>query len=122
MRYVRVYSGPDGESHFEDVAVAFTSVAYAPPAPPLQVSAVTPTAQSVFVTAPSGWYGGWHPTPARQWAVILAGQLALEVSDGEVRHFGQGSVLLLDDRTGRGHETRVLGPRDVLIAFIHMAA
>jgi hypothetical protein len=120
MRYVRVFSGPDGESHFEDVAVAFTAAAYAPPAPPLQVSVITPATQFVFVIAPAGWEGGWHPTPARQWAFILTGEFEVEVSDGAVRHFAPGSVLLLEDRAGRGHQTRVLGQTDVLLAFVHV--
>ena len=122
MCYVRVSSGPDGESHFDDVEVAFTAAAYAPPAPPLQVSIVTPATQFIFVLATAGWEGGWHSTPARQWAFILTGDLELEVSDGEVRHFPQGSVLLLEDRAGRGHQTRVLGQREVLLAFVHVVA
>ena len=120
LRYPQVHATPDGESHFEDVDVAFTTGDYAPPAPPLHVSACTPTAQSVFVVAASGWRGDWHPTSTRLWAVILAGALELAVSDGEVRHVDQGSVLLLEDRTGRGHETRVLGSGDALIAFVHL--
>ena len=122
MRYVRVYTGPDGESHFAAVDVLFTPAVYAPPAPPLQVSAATPATQSLFVVAAAGWSGGWHPTPVRQWAFILAGELELAVSDGATRRVGPGDALLLEDEAGRGHQTRVLGDRDALIAFVHAPA
>ena len=36
---------------------------------------------------------------------ILTGEFTGEVSDGEVRVFGTGSLLLLEDTTGTGHYT-----------------
>jgi len=49
MQYVRLYSGPEGESHFEDVAVALDPVDFAPPAPPLHLSAFLPVARLGFL-------------------------------------------------------------------------
>ena len=37
MKYTRVYADSNGESHFEDVEVEFSSVDFAPPAPPLEL-------------------------------------------------------------------------------------
>jgi hypothetical protein len=44
----------------------------------------------------------------------------VEVSDGEKRVFGPGSVLLVEDTTGKGHITRSLtaGPRSTLVAAL----
>jgi hypothetical protein len=104
MRYVRLYTGLDGESHFEDVAVAFTAVDFAPPAPPLHVSAFLPATRVGFLTGPLDWRGdAWHPTPRRQFLVYLTGGAGIQVSDGEVRHFRAGDVVLLEDTTGTGH-------------------
>jgi len=52
--------------------------------------------------------------------VQIDGRVELEVSDGEKRVFGPGSVLLLEDTTGKGHVTRSLepGPRATLIAAL----
>ena len=52
MKYTRVYADENGESHFEDVEVEFSSVDFAPPAPPLDLSAFTPATQYGFLRAP----------------------------------------------------------------------
>jgi len=46
MKYTRVYADENGESHFEDVEVEFSPVDFAPPAPPLDLSAFAPATQS----------------------------------------------------------------------------
>lgn len=62
-----------------------------------------------LLSSPGGWEGDWHPTPRRQFIIILTGGLEVEVSDGEVRRFGPGSIALIEDTEGRGHVSRVLG-------------
>lgn len=64
MQYVRVYADAAGESHFEDVAVPLASVDFAPPAPPVNLSAFHPAARYGFLVGPPGWDGGWHPAPS----------------------------------------------------------
>ena len=120
MQYTRIYADPDGESHFEDVAVALTANDFAPPAPPLNVSVPIPAAHLVFIALPPGWYGDWHPAPRRQYWVQIAGQLDAEVSDGEVRRFNPGDVGLLEDVTGKGHTTRVIGQDEVRGMFVQL--
>lgn len=120
MEYVRVYADENGESHFEDVEVELTPVDFAPPAPPMNLSAFTPATQFAFVSASVGWYGDWHPTPRRQIFFSLSGEIEVEVSDGEVRRFGPGSVTLLEDTWGKGHTTRVVGTADVLLAVVQL--
>ena len=39
----------------------------------------------------------------------IAGELEVEAGDGERRRFGPGSVVLLEDVSGKGHFTRVVG-------------
>jgi hypothetical protein len=39
-------------------------------------------------------------------------------SDGAVRRFAAGSVLLTDDTTGKGHTTRVSSEDDVLLVAV----
>jgi hypothetical protein len=42
--------------------------------------------------------------------VTLAGEYEVQVSSGETRRFGPGSVVLVEDLTGAGHVTRELSP------------
>jgi hypothetical protein len=84
------------------------SVNFAPPAPPINISAFTPAKHFVLLHVPASWFGDWHPTPYRQFFLSLVGEVEVRVSDGEARRFGPGSILLVEDTTGRGHTTRVI--------------
>jgi hypothetical protein len=58
MNYVRLFAGPDGESHFEDVTVELARVdQYARGVPQLLLSSPRRSTSLTFLTAPSGWVG-----------------------------------------------------------------
>ncbi len=120
MKYSRVYTDPAGESHFDDVEVEFAQADFAPPAPPVNLSSFSPASQYVFSSLPTGWWGDWHPAPQRQILFLLSGGIAVQVSDGEVRHFGAGSVLLLDDTTGKGHVSWNMSETNTLSAIVQL--
>jgi mannose-6-phosphate isomerase-like protein (cupin superfamily) len=120
LQYVRIYEDHDGLSHFGDVDVPLSLADFAPPAPPLLVSTVTPATGAGFVTFPAGWRGDWHPAPRRQVFYVLAGEIEAETGDGETRRFGPGSVVLVEDVTGRGHCSRVVGDVDVVAGVVHL--
>jgi len=120
MKYIRIYTDPAGESHFDDVEVELTKVNYAPPAPPMDLSSFSPALQYAFCSFPPDWLGDWHPTPQRQIFFIFSGEIALQVSDGEVRHFGAGSFVFLEDVTGKGHVSRATSKTDVLSAVVQL--
>jgi quercetin dioxygenase-like cupin family protein len=109
IRYVRMYADPHGESHFSDEEAELKPVNFAPPAPPLNLSSPTPAKQLAFFEMPADWHGDWHPAPQRQFFVFLAGEVEAQVSDGEVRRFRPGNVLLMEDTTGKGHASRSVG-------------
>ena len=113
MRYVRLFAGPDGESHLEDVRIELSPIAqYAKGVPQVHLSAPHSSTALTFLSAPPGWIGDWHPAPRRQFMVKLRGETELIASDGERRELGPGAVLLLEDTVGKGHYSRVLGPDD----------
>ncbi|MFH1699685.1 MAG: hypothetical protein ABIE07_03775 [Candidatus Zixiibacteriota bacterium] len=68
-----------------------------------------------------GWYGDWHPAPYRQIHFYLSGEIEAETSDGEIRQFGPGSIVLVEDITGKGHKSRAVGSSEVLIATVKLA-
>lgn len=109
MKMTRLYATNDGESHFADDEVEFSLTDYAPPAPPLDLSGFQPATQIGFMRAPAGWSSDWHPSSARNLFVVLSGEWDVTASDGETRRFGVGSVLLVEDMSGKGHTSRVVG-------------
>src|SRR5215217_6742775 len=121
MRFPRTYADADGESHFGEVDEALAPTAFVPTKPPLALSAPRAATATVFCRLAPGWDGSWHPTPRSQFAVTLAGEWEITVTDGERRRFGPGDLVLLDDRTGRGHNTVVVGEDDVLILLVWLA-
>jgi len=120
LTYARLYADENGESHFEDVELELTSTDYAPPAPPLDLSALTPAAQFGFMNARAGWASEWHQSSARNMFFVLSGEWEVRASDGEARRFPAGSVLLVEDTTGKGHSSRVVSPIDSLAAFVQL--
>ena len=61
---------------------------------------------------PSGWDGGWHPTPVKQWCITLFGSATIETSDKTIIELKGGVAVLLDDTFGKGHRTTVVGEDD----------
>lgn len=118
--YARLYADEDGESHFADVDVKLEPVDFAPPAPPLDLSEPYQAERFVFVGVAAGWEGEWHPAPQRQFVFCLTGTLEVGASDGEVRNFSPGDVLLLEDTTGKGHSARVTSAEYALMAMVQM--
>lgn len=121
MKYVRLYADENGDSHFEDVDVEMSLVDISPPAPPLDVSAPEASSGVAFLRTPAGWYGEPHPVAGRIFLIYLVGEMDATVSDGEVRRFGPGSVVLVEDTSGKGHASRVLGDTEVLAAMVQLA-
>ena len=119
--YLRIYSDEEGCSHFEKQYVALGANDYAPPAPPLSTSKPGSAEKLVFLELPVGWYGDWHPSPVRQWLILMTGECEFEAGDGERAVCKAGDVVLLDDTTGKGHQTQVLGNQGVRIAAIHFS-
>ena len=120
MHYTRIYAGPDGVSHFGDAGIELQEIPYAPPAPPYFISQPEAATAVVVTTIPPGWVGDWHPSPKLQWWFQLGGELEVEVGDGEKRRFVAGSIVRVDDTTGRGHVTRVIGSQPVSAVYVQL--
>lgn len=122
MKYIRLYAGPDGESHFEDVEVDLIAPLGTPQRAAgsrAQASAVFPTSTMRFVLIPPGGSPpDWHPAPQRQFVIMLEGEGEFQASDGEIRRIGPGGVLLVEDTSGKGHLSRTVGDGIRLMAWI----
>lgn len=120
MKIVRIHSDQQGESHFGTMEIELRSVDFAPPAPPLNVSSGIATTQMVAIGVPTGWLGDWHPAPRKQYWVGVSGEIDVTVGDGETRRFGPGSLVLLEDVTGRGHRTVAVGNDQIYGLFVQV--
>ena len=118
---IRIFSDSNGESHFSDEIIELTLKDYAPPAPPVAVSTPSKAGSVALLSAPSGWFGDWHPAPRRQFLFCLSGELEMEVSDGEIRRIQSGSILLVEDTSGKGHTTRVVSAEPAMLAAVPLA-
>ena len=95
-KYTRIFTGPDGESHFEDVDVPLKELE-----PGRRGSVPVKADQLFFLERESR--GPWHVAPRRQFLMITGGKYVVEVANGEKREFFPGAVVLAEDTTGRGH-------------------
>lgn len=106
MKVTRVYTGPDQESHFEDLDIPQADGRYG------AMSDLVPSTGVIFRTTPPGLSIDYHTAPRRQFVITLAGVVEIETADGSTRRLGPGDILLADDTTGHGHISRdVEGPR-----------
>jgi hypothetical protein len=101
-QFVRLFSGADGESHFEDLDPRFA------PNGAGERSPLQETAGVSFGRAQPDNFVDWHTAPRKQYVITLAGEVEIGIGDGTVRRFGAGDVMLADDLTGHGHTTRVV--------------
>jgi quercetin dioxygenase-like cupin family protein len=120
MTYTRYYADETGASRTEDIEVELLPRDFAPPAPRLHLSSIVPATGVAVVRVPAGLVGDWHPTPRRQIFFLLAGELEGETSDGERRRYRPGSAALVEDTTGTGHRSRVVGDTAVLAAVVQL--
>ena len=103
MKYTRFYTGTDGETHFEDVEITLGE-----PRNSSRLSTLEKTTGIIFRETSGDYYLDWHNAPRRQYIIILEGRVEIEVSDGTVRRFGPGDIMLAEDTTGRGHISRAV--------------
>jgi hypothetical protein len=107
----RLYTGADGRSHVEPIDIEKKA----------DWLKGLPTTQISFRIWPKGEFLDWHPAPRRQFVIILSGQLEIGCGDGTKQVFGPGDARLVEDTTGKGHTTRVLGNEPCLTATIPLA-
>ena len=120
MHITRLYSGTDGQSHFEELEIPMSVI------PDVGAMSGRIPASSVFFrdtenSGPEVW--DYHVAPRRQFVIHLAGAAEIEVGDGTRRRFGPGEILLADDTTGQGHISREIeGPRQQIFVPLDPSA
>ena len=97
MKYVRIYSGDDGQSHFEDVEVDL-----ADHGPLGRISDLVRGKGVVFREVEGEYHYDFHNAPRRQFVVNLTGSVDIEVDvPFLLRPFRARAVALLEREAGR---------------------
>jgi hypothetical protein len=99
----RLYTGPDGQTHAEEIEAKFAPLGEA------AAYKLLANAGAELRRAPPGRVVDWHTAPRRQYVITLSGHAELEVAGGKKILLGPGSIDLVEDVTGKGHITRVIG-------------
>ncbi|MDE0511939.1 MAG: hypothetical protein OXI88_09160 [Gammaproteobacteria bacterium] len=102
MKIVRLYSGDDGESHFQDIEIDLK------PHGSGFYSELFKTEGVMFRSVAGDYSLDYHTAHKRFLVVNLTGFVDLEVGDGTVKRMGPGTVLLAEDYTGRGHRSKAV--------------
>ena len=103
IRCVRIWTGEDQNSHFEEGSIELESGAHGD-----LLSSKLVTAQASFQETASGGTLAWHTAPVRQLVITLSGTLDFQTR--AKRHFilKPGVVLLAEDTVGGGHSWRLI--------------
>lgn len=109
--FVRIYTGDDGQSHFEELDATQGSAL---------VSKTHCATAVVFKNDPATHLLDWHPAPRRQYCITLGGAVEIRIGDGTVKTFGPGDVLLAEDLTGQGHTVVRKGKDNWVRAFVYI--
>ena len=105
MAIIRIHTGSDGKSHFQEIVPKFESrgdkseTAELIPGSGIIVRRFEPTRSNP-----------WHHAPGRYAVFTLSGAVDIEIGEGTVHRLGPGDILIAEDLTGQGHATREVGP------------
>ena len=108
MGIYRVFAGPDGESHIEEIDLTSH-----PELKSLQ------NITEVRIQQPGELRDmDFHPLSERRVLIHLSGEVEIGVSDGNKHIFRSGDVRLMEDTTGRGHTHRDLSPAAAAVILL----
>jgi hypothetical protein len=113
MTVVRLYTGPDDKSHFENIQIPLKDggkVGF--------ISELYKATGVVFRETTGDYNYDFHPAPRRQYVVNLEGGVEIEVGDGTKRILRTGDILLAEDTTGQGHISRAIAGKPRKSLFI----
>jgi quercetin dioxygenase-like cupin family protein len=120
IRCVRIWTGDDGESRFEEGVINLTDGA--------RGDLLTAKAGAIgisFEETKSGGTFAWHDAPAGQFVITLTGTLDFQTRTGQHFIINPGDILLAEDTTGGGHSWRLVDDepwRRVYVLLAHDAS
>ena len=103
IRCVRIWTGEDQNSHFEEGSIELTPGTHGD-----LLSGKIGTATASFQETRAGGTLAWHTAPVRQLVITLSGTLEFMTRSGERFVLTPGDVLLAEDTAGGGHTWKLV--------------
>ena len=117
IRCVRIWTGKDGDSLFEEGSIDLQSGARGD-----VLSGKVPASSISFRETKSGGDFAPHDAPTRQFVVTLTGTLEFKTASGATFVIRPGDILLAEDTTGTGHSWRLLDDQPWRRAYVIVVA
>jgi hypothetical protein len=108
MKFYRLFTGPDGQSHFEPLDTGVQS----------ELLNVTRPATGLLLRndfAPH--IVNFHTAPRRRWVITLSGHVDIGLGDGTAMSFYPGDLFLAEDTSGQGHTAT---PHNWVRAYVNL--
>lgn len=106
MKFYRLYTGADGQSHLEPLDASTTSEFFNQRREAKGLLLRNDFARHIV---------NYHRAPHRRWVITLSGSVDIGLGDGTRMTFYPGDVFLAEDTTGQGHTAT---PRDWVRAYV----
>jgi quercetin dioxygenase-like cupin family protein len=116
IRCVRLWSGADENSHFEEGTIAMQTGPHGDLATPK-----LPAVSTSFEETPAGGKLDWHTAPVRQLVVTLSGTLDFGTRNRQHFTLRAGDVLLAEDTAGGGHSWKLIDDQPWRRVYIVLA-
>jgi hypothetical protein len=113
IRCVRLWTGEDGDSHFEEGSIDLSKGERGD-----ILSEVVAGASLSFQETSSGGSYEWHRDPVPRFVITLSGTLEFETRGGERFTIRPGDILLAQDNTGSGHRWKLIGDEPWRRAYV----
>jgi len=113
MKIVRIFTGSDGKSHFEDVEIPLVEKQ-----PADWRSKFTKASGIIFRETSPQYDLDYHVAPQRQYVITLEGYVDITDGSGATRRFGPGDIMLAEDTTGQGHISRSVNNKPRKCIFV----
>jgi hypothetical protein len=110
MKATRLYSGSDGESHFEEIELQADA-----DLGPSRRTKLMDADGVYFIDCEGEHNSDWHTAPSPLLFIIMRGELEIETGNGSKRKFGPDSIFIAADTTGRGHLSRTKNRKAIVI-------
>lgn len=118
LTFQHLYTDADGETHFAEKDFAFEYRQDIEGRGGITVSELRGVTGAAIYRLKQGTVEDWHTAPRKQFGFVIQGQADITASDGQVLRLAPGSIILIDDTTGKGHITAGVGDEDHVVLMV----
>ena len=102
MSITRLYTGDDGQAHFEDIEL--------PEGEGAVFTIPVKEGSKLVINQRKERELDYHIIPYRNFLLVLSGKFECGVGDGSKRTLEPGDILLAEDLSGQGHTAKYVAP------------